>query len=78
MGLRENPKRKTIHEAGVIKSGKKENQKRLRRIWYQRQVAKQAAIDANMIKVLTIAKSNNPSLHLNFWQENLKSDYEVT
>jgi len=30
-----------------------------------------------MIKVLTITKSDDPSLHLNFWQENLKSDYPV-
>jgi len=30
-----------------------------------------------MIKILTIAKSDDPSLHLNFWKENLKLDYPV-
>jgi len=48
--------------------------KNIRIISYIEYVKKQAAFEANTIKVLTIAKSDDPSLHLNFWQENLRSD----
>jgi len=30
-----------------------------------------------MIHLLTIVESNNPDLHLSFWQKNLTSDYPV-
>lgn len=77
MKTRRNPKHRNIYEAGNVKDYENKNKKRLRQIWYIRKVAKQAAIEANMIRVLTIAKSNDPTLHLQFWLENLRSDYPV-
>ena len=77
MKLRRQPKQKQCYEAGPVRNVGKKYHQSLKRIEYIKSIRKQAAIDANMIKVLTIAKSDNPSLHLNFWQENLKSDYPV-
>jgi len=52
---------------------------RLRKIWNVNHVEKEAAIQANMIKLLTIVKSDNTDFHLIliFWQENLRSYYPV-
>ena len=77
MKLRENPKRKTIYDAVLTESRENRNMKRSKQVRYRRQVKKQAAIDANMIQLLTIAKSKNPAIHLAFWIENLRSDYPV-
>ena len=77
MNLRKHPKQKTIHDAGTVRSGKKYNEKRLKKIWYTKHVEKKAAIDANMIKLIAIDKCKNPLIHLKFWQENLQSDYPV-
>jgi hypothetical protein len=77
MELRQNPKQKKIEDNGRIISNEKFHARRRAREKYLRRNQKEAAITANMIKLLTIAGSINPEDHLNFWRENLKSDYPV-
>ena len=77
MELRQNPKQKSIHDIGTARSYKNYNEKKLRNIWHVKCIEKEAAIKANMIKLLTVVKSDNPYIHLNFWQENLRSEYPV-
>lgn len=77
MKLRRKPKQKSTYYAGEVRSGKMESKKKLRRKRYMREVSKATAIESNMIKLLTIANSNNPEIHLRFWEENLKSNYPV-
>ena len=77
MELRKNPKQIIIRDAGPIRNHKKRHERKKYKIWNNKRLEKQAAIEANMISLLTIAKINNPDLHLNFWRENLRSDYPV-
>jgi len=77
MELRQNPKQKTIEDIGRVRNNKKIHARKHKRYIYLRKNEKEAAITANMIKLLTIAGSINPEDHLNFWRENLRSDYPV-
>lgn len=77
MNLRNNPKQKSLYYAGTIKSGQKENKRKLRRERYARKIAKETAITSNMMKLIMVAQSNDPLVHLEFWKENLQSDYPV-
>ena len=77
MPLRPNPKRKIIQDAGEVRNSKKYHMSKLNRANYSKRVERESAIDANMIKLLKVAKSRKPEDHLNFWKDNLKSDYPV-
>jgi len=75
MYLRVNRKPRKIHEAGPLES--REIEITGRPIRFRRHVFKKATAESNMLRLLTFAKSDKPELHLNFWQENLRSDYPV-
>ena len=77
MRLRQNPKRTNSYEAGSVRDKRKYYKKKIRRVRDIQRTEKEAAIHANMIYLLTIAKSEDPALHLFFWKENLKSGYPV-
>lgn len=77
MNLRQNPKRKSIQDIGTAKIYRKYTDKSRNSIKYVKRIEKEAAIEANMVKLLTIVKNDNPAIHLQFWQENLRSDYPV-
>jgi len=60
MELRQNPKQKKIEDNGRIISNEKFHARRRAREKYLRRNQKEAAITANMIKLLTIVGSINP------------------
>lgn len=77
MELRRSRKSNEIYEDGQLRDQNEYKNSMKNKKKYQRHLTKKTAIQVNMIRLLEVVESKKPTVHLDFWKENLQSSHPI-